>query len=91
MGVVSCTLWPLYHQGEALLTHIVGVRKQTPLFKSVPSHFTDNLTLHIALMMEAASTSEASALIYQTTRRNNPEDSHLQLRVCTNLKALNLK
>jgi hypothetical protein len=33
----------------------------------------------IALMMEAASTSEMSANVYQTTRRNNPEDSHLQI------------
>jgi hypothetical protein len=31
----------------------------------------------IALMMEAASTSETSVISYQTTRRNNPEDSHL--------------
>jgi hypothetical protein len=28
-------------------------------------------------MMEAASTSETSANFYQTTWRNNPEDSHL--------------
>jgi hypothetical protein len=27
-------------------------------------------------MMEAASTSETSVNFYQTTRRNNPEDSH---------------
>jgi hypothetical protein len=32
----------------------------------------------IALMMEAASTSETSVNFYQTTQRNNPEDSHLQ-------------
>jgi hypothetical protein len=32
----------------------------------------------IALMMEAASTSETLANFYQTTWRNNPEDSHLQ-------------
>jgi hypothetical protein len=32
----------------------------------------------IALMMVAASTSETSVNFYQTTRRNNPEDSHLQ-------------
>jgi hypothetical protein len=32
----------------------------------------------IALMMEAVSTSETSVNFYQTTRRNNPEDSHLQ-------------
>jgi hypothetical protein len=31
----------------------------------------------IALMMEAVSTSETSVKFYQTTRRNNPEDSHL--------------
>jgi hypothetical protein len=31
----------------------------------------------IALMMEAASTFEKSANFYQTTRRNNPEDSHI--------------
>jgi hypothetical protein len=31
----------------------------------------------IALMMQAASRSETSSDFYQTTRRNNPEDSHL--------------
>jgi hypothetical protein len=29
-------------------------------------------------MMQAASTSETSVNFCQTTRRNNPEDSHLQ-------------
>jgi hypothetical protein len=29
-------------------------------------------------MMEAASSSETSVNFYQTTRRSNPEDSHLQ-------------
>jgi hypothetical protein len=32
----------------------------------------------IDLMMEAASTSKTSLNFYQTTRRNTPEDSHLQ-------------
>jgi hypothetical protein len=32
----------------------------------------------IALMMEAVSISETSVNFYQTTRRNIPEDSHLQ-------------
>jgi hypothetical protein len=36
--------------------------------------------LLIALMMEAASTSEKSVNFYQTTRCNNPEDSHLRTR-----------
>jgi hypothetical protein len=31
-----------------------------------------------ALMMEAASTYDTSVNFYQSTRRNNPEDSHLQ-------------
>jgi hypothetical protein len=33
--------------------------------------------LLIALMMEAESTSETLVNFYQTTRRYNPEDSHL--------------
>jgi hypothetical protein len=40
----------------------------------------------IALMTEAASTSEALVNFYQTTRRNNPEDSHLHTRRRENLK-----
>jgi hypothetical protein len=35
----------------------------------------------IALMMEAASTSETSVKFYQITRRNNPEDGLLHLIV----------
>jgi hypothetical protein len=42
--------------------------------------------LVIALMMEAASTSETSVNFCQTTRRNNPEDSHLHTRRRENLK-----
>jgi hypothetical protein len=34
----------------------------------------------IALMMEAASTSETLMNFYQTARRNNPEGSHLHTR-----------
>jgi hypothetical protein len=40
----------------------------------------------IALMMEAASTSETSVNFYQTIRRNNPEDGHLHSRRRENLK-----
>jgi hypothetical protein len=35
----------------------------------------------------AASTSETSVNFYQTTRRNNPEDSHLHTRCSENLKS----
>jgi hypothetical protein len=41
----------------------------------------------IALMMEAASTSETSVSFYQTTRRNIPEDRHLLTHRRENLKS----
>jgi hypothetical protein len=34
------------------------------------------------MMMEAASTSETLVNFYQTTRRNNPEDSYLHVYCC---------
>jgi RNase adaptor protein for sRNA GlmZ degradation len=34
----------------------------------------------IVLMMEAARTSETLVNFYQTTRRCNPEDGHLQIK-----------
>jgi hypothetical protein len=37
--------------------------------------------------MEAAKTSETSANFYQTTRRNNPEDSHFHTRRREKLKS----
>jgi hypothetical protein len=43
--------------------------------------------LLIALIMQAASTSETSVNVYHTTRRNNPEDSHLHTRLRENLKS----
>jgi hypothetical protein len=41
----------------------------------------------IVLMMEAASTSETSVILYETTRRNNPEDSHVYNRRRDNMKS----
>jgi hypothetical protein len=41
----------------------------------------------IALMMEAARTSETLVNFYQTTRRYNPEDSHLRSHRRENLKS----
>jgi hypothetical protein len=38
-------------------------------------------------MTEAAKTSETLVNFYQTTRRNNPEDSHLHTRRGDNLKS----
>jgi hypothetical protein len=39
----------------------------------------------VALMMEAARTSETSANFYQTTRRNNPEYCYLLPNFCFEL------
>jgi hypothetical protein len=41
----------------------------------------------MALMMEAVRTSEALVNFYQTTRRYNPEDSHLRTHRRENLKS----
>jgi hypothetical protein len=41
----------------------------------------------ITLMMEEASTYETSVNFYQTTRGNNPDDSHLHTRRRENLKS----
>jgi hypothetical protein len=43
----------------------------------------------VALMMEAARTSETLENFYQTTRRYNPEDSHLRTHRRENLKSYN--
>jgi hypothetical protein len=43
--------------------------------------------LMIVLMVEVAITSETSVNFYQTTRRNNPEDSHLHTRRHENQKS----
>jgi hypothetical protein len=44
-----------------------------------------------ALMMEAARTSETLVNFYQTSRRYNPEDSHLCTHRRENLKSYNMK
>jgi hypothetical protein len=46
---------------------------------------------YIALMMEAARTSETVVNFYQTTRRYNPEDSHLGTHRRENLKSYYIK
>jgi hypothetical protein len=49
--------------------------------------FEEVLAALIALMMEAATTSETSVNFYQTTRPYNPEDSHLHTHRRENLKS----
>jgi hypothetical protein len=45
------------------------------------------MSAFITMMMEAASTSETLVNLYQTTRRNNPKDSHLHTHCCENLNS----
>jgi hypothetical protein len=46
-----------------------------------------NIWAIIVLMMEAVSPSETTVNFYQTTRRNNPEDSYLHTPRRENLKS----
>jgi hypothetical protein len=50
-------------------------------------HITSVITAMIALMMEAVRTSETLVKSYQSTRRYNPEDSHLHGHRRENLKS----
>jgi hypothetical protein len=45
-------------------------------------HYQGDVTSLTALMVEAAGTSEMPVKFYQTTRRNDPEDSHLNICYC---------
>jgi hypothetical protein len=53
--------------------------------QSNPTRVTFFIITSLALMMEAASTTETMVNLYQTTQRNNPEDSHLHTHRCENL------
>jgi hypothetical protein len=48
-------------------------------FTDVSEVLAVSIISEIGLMMEAARTFETSINLYQTTRRNNPEDSHLHI------------
>jgi hypothetical protein len=81
--------------GSVALTRVlIGPAKVLPCLTG--SHISKRFLARdqlIALMIEAASTSETSVNFYQTTRCNNPEDSHLQLHnqaECVIVKCLGL-
>jgi hypothetical protein len=76
MGYRYCTLLFL------LAARTVDILKMAVFWVVAPCRlvevFSEVLAAFIiALMMEAASTSEMSVNFYQTTQRYNPEDSHL--------------
>jgi hypothetical protein len=73
---------------------LVGILKMAVFWLFAPCgliKFTDVLEVLVAsitwAMIAQTSTSETSVNFYQTTRRNNPEDSHLRTRCRENLKS----
>jgi hypothetical protein len=71
------------HDFSATLKHTMWLLQLHFMLGSV----TRRVKCLVALMMEAASTSETSVNFYRTTRRNKPEDSHLYTRRRENLKS----
>jgi hypothetical protein len=57
---------------------IFGIEVLTAASMKMAVFLVVALCRSIALMMEAARTSETSVNFYQTTRCYNPEDSHIQ-------------
>jgi hypothetical protein len=90
--------WPVCSM-PPLSYWLPGLARSRPYSPLVQSGFLPWLTgsyisnrfhargLLIALMMEAARTSEMLINFYQTTLRYNPEDSHLRTHCCENLKS----
>jgi hypothetical protein len=71
------------HPGDAFSKHLPPPSFRLSLlwklvFIQVGFKFLTAVSTNIALMMEAARTSETLVNFYQTTRRYNPEDSHLR-------------
>jgi hypothetical protein len=63
---------------------------RSPTYTLTDSHISNRFHargLLIALMIEAARTSETLVNFYQTARRYNPEDSHLRTHRRENLKS----
>jgi hypothetical protein len=70
------------------ILHHPDVRMFIPLFTHFhKTGYEYHINMIIALMMEVVSTSERSVNMYQTTRRNIPEGSHLHTRRRESLKS----
>jgi hypothetical protein len=65
------------HRRENLKSYLVNLYGE-----ATHRYFGDSKPSLIALMMEAARTSETLVNFYQTTRRYNPEDRHLRIHTC---------
>jgi hypothetical protein len=74
--MLSHEVWQKFTDvSEVLATSIIS---KTPVLQRRVSYADRDPSGDTALMMEAASTSELSVNLYPTTRRNIPEDSHIQ-------------
>jgi hypothetical protein len=65
-------------QQVSLKRRLISTRLHGATFQNTVAFILVAVRTWFALTMEAASSSETSAHIYQTTRRNIPEDSHLR-------------
>jgi hypothetical protein len=65
---------------------IKKVKKMAVFWVVTPCSLVEVSIIRAALIMEAAKTSE-TVNVCHTTRRNNPEDSHLHTRCRENLKS----
>jgi hypothetical protein len=79
----------VYISMKAVLLVVVtcGLVEVFQRFRSICCLYYQGAHSFIALMMEAANTSEMLVNVYQTTLSDNPEDSHLRTRRRANLKS----
>jgi hypothetical protein len=80
-GEISGSHGDWYEYGCLLGCCTVWSDRILPTFQRCLLSPLSGLWVLIALILEAASTSETSVNFYQTTRRSNPEDSHLHLQM----------
>jgi hypothetical protein len=76
--LISATMHTFHYCAEYCA--VQSRRSLTDVSEVLAASMSRTMKVMVALMMEAASTTEMSVNFYQTTRRNIPEDSHLHTR-----------
>jgi hypothetical protein len=74
------SLWPVFVT-KIETVELPYTTKMTVFLDVTPCSLAEVYQFQGTLVMEAASTSETSLNFYQSTRRNIPEDSYLQIRL----------
>jgi hypothetical protein len=76
--------WKITEVSEVLTASIIRVQRRSLV--EIDRRFRGAYEA-LTLMMEAVRTSEISMKLYQTTQHNIPEDGHLHVHHCENLRA----